>query len=59
MKNIHVLPTNKPSRLVLDAPNINTQNELWGKVFAKIKQYGLNNEVLEQLKEEFLITPKI
>ena len=33
-----------------------TDDELWGNVFAKIKQYGLNNEVLNELKSKFKIT---
>jgi hypothetical protein len=36
----------------------NPQDELWGNVFAKIKQYGLNNEVLEILKQNFNISKR-
>lgn len=36
-----------------------TQDELWGNVFAKIKQYGLNKEVLDKLKELYTIKPII
>ena len=32
------------------------QDEIWGNVFAKIKQYGLNNEVLTELKSKYTIT---
>ena len=32
------------------------EDELWGNVFAKIKQYGLNNEVLTILKQNFKIS---
>jgi hypothetical protein len=32
------------------------EDELWGNVFAKIKQYGLNNEVLIILKQNFKIS---
>lgn len=33
-----------------------SEDELWGNVFAKIKQYGLNNEVLIILKQNFKIS---
>lgn len=33
-----------------------TDDELWGEVFAKIRQYGLNNKVLKELKAKFKIT---
>ena len=33
-----------------------TQDELWGNVFAIIKQYGLNKEVLDKLKEKYIIS---
>ena len=32
------------------------EDELWGNVFAKIKQYGLNYEVLTVLKQNFNIS---
>lgn len=32
------------------------EDELWGNVFAKIKQYGLNNEVLTILKQNYNIS---
>lgn len=35
---------------------VENQDELWGNVFAKIKQYGLNNEVLQVIKSNFTIT---
>jgi hypothetical protein len=34
------------------------ENELWGNVFAKIKQYGLNYEVLTVLKQNFNISKR-
>lgn len=34
------------------------EDELWGNVFAKIKQYGLNNEVLTILKQNYNISEK-
>lgn len=34
------------------------EDELWGNVFAKIKQYGLNNEVLTILKQKFNISKR-
>jgi len=34
------------------------EDELWGNVFAKIKQYGLNNEVLTILKQNFNISKR-
>jgi hypothetical protein len=34
------------------------EDELWGNVFAKIKQYGLNNEVLNFLKQNFNISKR-
>jgi len=34
------------------------EDELWGSVFAKIKQYGLNNEVLTILKQNFNISKR-
>ena len=33
-----------------------SQDELWGNVFAKIKQYGLNKKVLYTLKSEYIIS---
>jgi len=32
-----------------------SEDELWGKIFAIIKQYGLNNDVLNRLKNDFSI----
>ena len=34
------------------------EDELWGNVFAKIKQYGLNYEVLTVLKQNFNISKR-
>jgi len=46
---------NKPTP-VSDKPIEVNQEEIWGNVFAKIKQYGLNNEVLTELKSKYTIT---
>ena len=32
------------------------QDELWGNIFAKIKQYGINGEVLSILKQNYSIS---
>lgn len=43
----------------LEEPKQETlEDELWGNVFAKIKQYGLNNEVLIILKQNFNISKR-
>ena len=34
------------------------QEMFWGQVLAKVRQYGLNKQVLDSLKSEFKITKK-
>jgi len=41
-----------------EPPQETLEDELWGNVFAKIKQYGLNNEVLTILKQNFNISKR-
>ena len=46
-----IIPKEEPKQETLE-------DELWGNVFAKIKQYGLNNEVLTILKQNFNISKR-
>jgi hypothetical protein len=47
------------NKIVVEEPKQETlENELWGNVFAKIKQYGLNYEVLTVLKQNFNISKR-